>query len=96
MGSKMNIMKRSNCFEIFGYDFILDTNFNPFLLEVNTNPGFEESSPLIKQLVPRMIDDALKLTVDKEFIRKDNNKYNFPVDGFGDENLWIKLKTKII
>ena len=31
------------------------------------NPGLEESSPLIKMLVPRMLDDALRLTVDKEF-----------------------------
>ena len=43
------------------------TNFQPFLIEINTNPGLEESSPLIRMLVPRMLDDALRLTVDKEF-----------------------------
>ena len=69
--NKMNILNRNNCFEIFGYDFILDVNFEPFLLEVNTNPGLEESSPLIKMLVPRMIDDALKLTIDEVFERSD-------------------------
>ena len=50
--------------EIFGYDFILDEDFNPWLIEVNTNPCLEESSTLLKRLIPRMIDDALKLTVD--------------------------------
>jgi D-alanine-D-alanine ligase-like ATP-grasp enzyme len=25
-------------FELFGLDFIVDSNFNPWLLEVNTNP----------------------------------------------------------
>ena len=65
--SKINSMNRKYTFEIFGFDFMIDCNFQPFLIEINTNPGLEESSPLIKMLVPRMLDDALRLTVDKEF-----------------------------
>lgn len=30
--------------EIFGYDFILDSNLKVWLIEVNTNPCIEESS----------------------------------------------------
>ena len=100
--NKINIMNRKNCFEIFGYDFILDINYHPFLLEINTNPGLEESSPLIKMLVPRMIDDALRLTIDKGFENidgndKKKNKSKFSVDGYTDEeNMWLKIKTKKI
>ena len=65
--TKINSMNRKYTFEIFGFDFMIDCNFEPFLIEINTNPGLEESSPLIKMLVPRMLDDALRLTVDKEF-----------------------------
>ena len=65
--NKINPMERKYIFEIFGFDFMLDCNFQPFLIEVNSNPGLEESSPLIKMLVPRMLDDALRLTLDKEF-----------------------------
>ena len=54
-------------FEIFGYDFMLDENFNLFLIEVNTNPGLEESSPWIEIIVPRMLDDSLRLTIDQLF-----------------------------
>jgi len=36
--------KRKYCFELFGYDFILDADFNCWLIEVNTNPCLEESS----------------------------------------------------
>ena len=64
---KINPFQRKYTFEIFGFDFMLDEDFNPFLIEVNTNPGLEESSPLIKMLVPRMIDDALRLTIDDIF-----------------------------
>ena len=93
--NKINIMDRKNCFEIYGYDFILDSNYNPFLLEINTNPGLEESSPLIKMLVPRMIDDAFRLTIDKTFEngKSTGNKSYFKVEGYTDEeNLWQKIK----
>ena len=64
---KINKNGRSHQFEIFGYDFMLDSDFNVFLIEINTNPGLEISSPWIQIIVPRMLDDALRLTVDKVF-----------------------------
>ncbi len=56
--------KRRSCFELFGYDFMLDEDGNVFLIEVNTNTCMEESSKLLERLLPRMIDDMLKLSVD--------------------------------
>ena len=73
---QINKYKRKYCFEIFGFDFMLDVNGFPFLIEVNSNPGLEESSPLIKMLIPRMIDDALRLTVDDIF----ENKFTYYKD----------------
>ena len=93
--NKINNFNRKNCFEIFGYDFILDEEYNPFLLEINTNPGYEESSPVIKMLVPRMIDDALRLTIDKTFERNDKYKNcsKYSVNHYNDEeNMWQKIK----
>ena len=99
----INEKERKNCFELFGYDFIFDQNFNPYLLEINTNPGLEESSPLLKKIIPRMIDDLLKLTIDKIIkpiykYKTENYKYPFKIKNYDDEdNLWelignIKLK----
>ena len=56
--------RRKYTFEMFGYDFILDENFNTWLIEINTNPCLEESSQILKDYLPRMIEDMLKLTVD--------------------------------
>ena len=52
---KINIDDRKYCFEIFGYDFLIDDDFNTYLIEVNTNPCIEESSPLLASLIPRML-----------------------------------------
>ena len=92
---RINLMKRKNCFEIFGYDFMIDCNYNPFLIEINTNPGLEISSPLINMLLPRLIDDAFKLTIDVEFdyskVYK-NMSSSFHVDGYSnDENMFEKF-----
>lgn len=103
--NKINLLDRKYTFEIFGFDFMLDCNFQPFLIEVNSNPGLEESSPLIKMLVPRMLDDALRLTLDKEFgtiYNFDGNekhsfdniipyKSPFHVDGYSDSDNMFKF-----
>ena len=92
---KINFLSKRYCFEIFGYDFILDNNFQPYLLEINTNPGLEISSPLIETLLPRMVDDAFKLTIDKEFSKSykyTNEVSSFPVEGYmNNENMWEKF-----
>ena len=52
---KLNPHERKFCFEIFGYDFIIDSEFKVWLIEINTNPCLEESSNILKILLPRMI-----------------------------------------
>lgn len=90
---KLNPDNRKNCFEIFGYDFIIDQDFNVWLIEVNTNPCLEESSKLLQMLLPRMIDDAMKLTIDiiyPQLIKiAGSNDKKYPVTGYSDDiNLW--------
>jgi D-alanine-D-alanine ligase-like ATP-grasp enzyme len=62
---KINLNGRKDCFEVFGYDFMIDAAHKTWLIEVNTNPAIEECSSVLKSLIPRMIDDMFKLTVDK-------------------------------
>jgi hypothetical protein len=59
---KINFEERKYCFEIFGYDFILDSNYKVWLIEVNTNPCLELSSPLLTMLIPRMLGNAIYFT----------------------------------
>lgn len=46
---------RQHSFEIFGMDFMIDRNWDPYLIEINTNPCLELSSPLLAKLIPGMV-----------------------------------------
>ena len=99
----ININQRKGSFEIFGYDFMLDEELNPYLIEINTNPGLEISSPLISKLIPRMIDDTFRLTIDEVFgtiysadrYGKDGYISPFHVDGYSDNENMFELITNI-
>ena len=88
---KLHPQRKQLNFEIFGFDYILDADFNTWLIEANTNPCLEESSPLLEALLPRMLDDAFKLTLDVVFPteREKRAPSKFPVQGYLDwENMW--------
>ncbi len=96
---KINKKNRQYCYVTLGYDFMIDSEFRTWLIEINKNPGLCESSNIIKVLTPRMIDDSLRLTVDDIFEPKfssniENFKYKSPftVEGYDDkENMWQYL-----
>lgn len=39
--------KRNHSFEIYGYDFMLDSEYRVYLIEVNTNPCIETTCPIL-------------------------------------------------
>jgi tubulin polyglutamylase TTLL4 len=44
--TKLNVVSKYNCYELFGVDVILDSEYVPWLLEVNISPSLHSSSPL--------------------------------------------------
>lgn len=87
----LNANNRKFSFQIFGYDFMIDQTGFPWLIEVNTNPCIEESSKLLAMLLPRMLDDAFRLTLDPLFYGSASS-VRFKVDGYPDaESMWLNL-----
>jgi hypothetical protein len=56
------------CFEVLGFDILIDADLRPWLLEVNFTPSFMTDSRLDFRIKSQLIQDTLKLMVlpDKE------------------------------
>ena len=73
--AKVNSDKRLFSFEVLGYDFMVDTNMKVWLIEVNTNPCLELSSPLLARIIPAMLDNAFRIAVDPYFPESQKRPY---------------------
>ena len=58
---------KQRCFELFGYDFMVDEDFRSYLIEVNTNPFLGFQNDWHQGVVESMVEDMLQLTVDRFF-----------------------------
>jgi tubulin monoglycylase TTLL3/8 len=43
---------------------MIDSDFNLWLIEINTNPCLELSCPVLMDTIPGMVENALKIAVD--------------------------------
>jgi len=60
----LNPNKRKNCFELLGFDFLIDEDFRVWLIEVNTNPYLGVPNKFIRGLLPKMLNDLFELVLD--------------------------------
>jgi len=49
------------CFEVLGFDVMLDHKLKPWLLEINHTPSFRTDTPLDKLIKKALIKDTLRL-----------------------------------
>ncbi len=52
---------RNSCFELYGFDILIDADLKPWLLEVNVLPSLSSSSPFDKIVKTLLICDVLTL-----------------------------------
>ncbi len=53
----------SSEYHLYGYDFIFDQNYRPWLIEINAYPNLERQDSIAKQLIQGMLKDALELVL---------------------------------
>lgn len=55
---------KKGCFELYGFDIMLDDEFNCWLIEVNSSPAMDYSTHVTEKLVKVCLEDILKVVVD--------------------------------
>ncbi|KAI8812405.1 tubulin-tyrosine ligase/Tubulin polyglutamylase, partial [Cladochytrium replicatum] len=52
---------RSSCYELFGFDILLDEHLKPWLMEVNISPSLKASCPVDENIKARLVRDIFNL-----------------------------------
>lgn len=65
-----NTQNKSNCFDLFGFDIMLDSDLKPWILEVNLSPSLAFESPLDFHIKSNLVIDAFNIVGIKKFSRR--------------------------
>lgn len=66
MSVTSKVPQRTHSFELLGYDFMIDTDFTPWLLEVNTSPAMDYSTKITETLVKKVLSDTIEVVLNDE------------------------------
>ncbi|VDO00039.1 unnamed protein product [Rodentolepis nana] len=73
-----NHIETSACFEILGFDIMLDRKMRPYVIEVNHSPSFHTDSQLDKEIKEALLWDTLNLAnfdfVDRKTCMEDDRR----------------------
>jgi len=68
--AKKVCLHKSNCFEVFGYDILIDSQLKPWLVEINLSPSFASDSALDHQIKSNLLADTYNLVGVNKFDRR--------------------------
>jgi len=57
-----------HCFEMYGYDIIIDDDLKPWLIEVNASPSLSATTQVDRTLKSGLINDVLNIVCPPDFI----------------------------
>lgn len=65
INSTNKLHKKRGCFELFGFDVLLDANYRLWLLEVNLSPACEARTPWLDEMLGAMSEGLLTIVLPK-------------------------------
>jgi len=60
-GIRKQGLHRNNCFQLYGFDILVDSDLKPWLIEVNLSPSLATDSPLDMTIKANLIADVLNI-----------------------------------
>jgi len=67
---KKTCIHRSNCFELFGFDVLIDSDLKPWLVEINLSPSLACESPIDMTIKSQLLADTFTLIGVRRFDRR--------------------------
>lgn len=65
VSSELSFFALPSAFELFGFDFLVDSDWNPWLLEANADPDVGASGGRLRGIIEEMVEGVLRLTADE-------------------------------
>ena len=62
---KMFVPHRRNCFELYGFDILIDSDLKPWLLEVNLSPSLNCDTPIDMKIKSALVREIIGIIDEK-------------------------------
>ena len=65
-----------HCFEVYGYDVLIDEQLKPWLIEVNASPSLSSTTDMDRNLKMGIIGDAFQIVVPQDWMEEGKHGAN--------------------
>lgn len=70
------IINDRHCFEVYGFDILIDDNLKPWLIEVNACPSLSTTTEVDRILKTQVLNDAFNIVVPPDWGEGDKHGAN--------------------
>ena len=60
---QLQIINDKHCFELYGYDIMIENNLKPWLIEVNASPSLSATTDADRDLKMTLISDTFQVVI---------------------------------